>query len=889
QPLIIDNSPVTCPCLYRVVKTNDNCVIVSWVRFNNYDNYALYAQKISNTGQMLWAQNGELIMESGYYPVFQLAANNIGGTYIIYYNYSASNIYGINLDANTNNLWSANPDPLIINGYVENVVSDNAGGVIINYHCLTTNESVRVVRINSNHDILWDVLIANNTPFYDLDLTVIGSGDYLVWWRYQGNVIGQRIDIEGNTYWEENGIVINDQTIYSDAEANIVGDQDNFYMTYTIEAPAPSTDKIFKIQKYDLDANAVWENGTILSASYCYYTDLIVDTDQNYYITWKQDYTIYSQKVDTDGNKLWGDEGVVLDSSAEFEWTQGGLQINELNGNLFYMWQPIYDHHSFLLYQVLGANGNFLLPEDGIEIQSGLYTTPNAIYNYRLIGNDESGYCLWEDLRSGQYRIFAQRTSPEGVDYFPEFGITITDTAFHAQTDFVAVDLPEGGVAIAWSEVKENEELKRVRWQILSPDGTLHNPNGIDITNNVVSDQTDPQIDVVDDEIIIAWMEDDKIKVQKLVNYFPVWGDNGSLLVENGNTEHFLLEGNYIKFDFGDVDYFHRIDENGNLASGWATPGVELTLSSYSIKNMNYYNDDLVFCWQTNNSGIKSYGFQILNSEGEYAFLDNGFVIAENVTYFDHIFLFDGCINLFHEDETGSYFVMERYDLEGNVIWDGITIPADDFYFYQEAVKIGDNFLFVWCNTFDGISHSFMMQMIDAEGNLLPSHVVPDDFRLYSDRSDFQLVSTTDNDAAILFQRGYDVSSDTSFFLNGMVMYNVSASDVPINENEIVNTAKCRLSNYPNPFNPSTTISFNLTAKSAKDAKIEIYNSKGQKVKVLECSNFFAANTRESYSNCSVTWNGDNENNNPVASGIYLYKLVAGEKELAAKKMLLLK
>ena len=35
------------------------------------------------------------------------------------------------------------------------------------------------------------------------------------------------------------------------------------------------------------------------------------------------------------------------------------------------------------------------------------------------------------------------------------------------------------------------------------------------------------------------------------------------------------------------------------------------------------------------------------------------------------------------------------------------------------------------------------------------------------------------------------------------------------------------LSNYPNPFNPSTTISFNLTAKDSKNAKINIYNLKG--------------------------------------------------------------
>ncbi|NQV17307.1 MAG: T9SS type A sorting domain-containing protein [Armatimonadetes bacterium] len=90
-----------------------------------------------------------------------------------------------------------------------------------------------------------------------------------------------------------------------------------------------------------------------------------------------------------------------------------------------------------------------------------------------------------------------------------------------------------------------------------------------------------------------------------------------------------------------------------------------------------------------------------------------------------------------------------------------------------------------------------------------------------------------------------------------------------------------QLSNYPNPFNPSTTISFNISRKDAKHAKIEIYNIKGQKIKTLLAGNLEKGTH-------SVIWNGMDSNNKPVASGIYFYKLSAG-KETAMKKMLLLK
>ncbi|HPR18225.1 MAG TPA: T9SS type A sorting domain-containing protein [Candidatus Cloacimonadota bacterium] len=100
--------------------------------------------------------------------------------------------------------------------------------------------------------------------------------------------------------------------------------------------------------------------------------------------------------------------------------------------------------------------------------------------------------------------------------------------------------------------------------------------------------------------------------------------------------------------------------------------------------------------------------------------------------------------------------------------------------------------------------------------------------------------------------------------------------------------SNCRLSNYPNPFNPSTTISFDLTAKDAKSAKVEIYNIRGQKIKTLDCCNSFAAASKELSYSKTVVWDGTDSNNKPVSSGVYFYKLKAGDFE-KTRKMLLMK
>ncbi len=87
--------------------------------------------------------------------------------------------------------------------------------------------------------------------------------------------------------------------------------------------------------------------------------------------------------------------------------------------------------------------------------------------------------------------------------------------------------------------------------------------------------------------------------------------------------------------------------------------------------------------------------------------------------------------------------------------------------------------------------------------------------------------------------------------------------------------------NYPNPFNPTTTISFSVTQNS-DFVTLEIYNIKGQKVKTLVDRSFEKGNH-------SVTWNGTNENNQPVSSGIYFYKLKVNGTDVATSKCALLK
>lgn len=85
--------------------------------------------------------------------------------------------------------------------------------------------------------------------------------------------------------------------------------------------------------------------------------------------------------------------------------------------------------------------------------------------------------------------------------------------------------------------------------------------------------------------------------------------------------------------------------------------------------------------------------------------------------------------------------------------------------------------------------------------------------------------------------------------------------------------------NFPNPFNPETSISFQLSENS--NTELTIYNLKGQLVKKL-------INAHLEAGVYDIRWNGTDDRGNAVTSGIYFYKFQAG-KHTSVKKMILMK
>ena len=88
-----------------------------------------------------------------------------------------------------------------------------------------------------------------------------------------------------------------------------------------------------------------------------------------------------------------------------------------------------------------------------------------------------------------------------------------------------------------------------------------------------------------------------------------------------------------------------------------------------------------------------------------------------------------------------------------------------------------------------------------------------------------------------------------------------------------------KLENYPNPFNPETTISFSIPEDSK--VRIDVFNIKGQHIRTV-------VNGYLEPDFYNIIWNGKDENGKYASSGIYFYKMNTGDYT-SIKKMILMK
>jgi len=138
----------------------------------------------------------------------------------------------------------------------------------------------------------------------------------------------------------------------------------------------------------------------------------------------------------------------------------------------------------------------------------------------------------------------------------------------------------------------------------------------------------------------------------------------------------------------------------------------------------------------------------------------------------------------------------------------------------------------------------------------------------------FQDINSHDTTEVHVFAPMYEDADKTPSFLGSLTLEIGSASaaeqgalPVPMHLNQ----------NVPNPFNPSTMISYEISSDQA--VRLDIFDTSGQLVRHLVSEN-------QGPGSYSRLWDGNDDHGSAVASGLYLYRLSAGDAEVSRRMTL---
>ncbi|MCK4312403.1 MAG: T9SS type A sorting domain-containing protein, partial [Candidatus Cloacimonetes bacterium] len=356
------------------------------------------------------------------------------------------------------------------------------------------------------------------------------------------------------------------------------------------------------------------------------------------------------------------------------------------------------------------------------------------------------------------------------------------------------------------------------------------------------------------------------------------------------------LEFNHFVNHYGG-SYFLKIQTTSNGGATWNT-GWELEVNS----NIGPLQENIYFTTPDIGSDSLRIAFTF---EGDswninYWYIDD--VFCESCGYYI------GYISLNVELQGGN----------GNI--EDVEVAINNQTFHPDS--LGNVFLELWQGNYD-ISAELTGYFPAFENNVLimcndttyvdiELHFLEPPFNLYFEIVAPHVVLNWNAPQTALYVTGYKVYRDDELIAETTELYYMDGN-VPIGIHEYYVTAKygeyesgpsniievelteadgmliptiTKLTgNYPNPFNPSgagrspeTVIKFSI--KDAGYVKLDIFNTKGQRVRIL-INNYLEPDFY------NIIWNGKNNIGKNVSSGIYFYKLKAGEYSKTRKMLLL--
>jgi len=934
DPLLIDGKPdrQEDPVITR---TSDNNYVIAWIDFSADLDGDVYAQKINNQGQLLWQTGGKPVCtNTGVQISLNMEADNNGGVFIVWVDdrNPSKDLFGQRLNSSGNPVWLGNGIAIAdgMGDEIQNtMLPDGQGGMIIAYtHSYVGEDNLYAKRFDASGNMVWAnplTLSAVAGSQTNVRMAALSGGDFVFTWQDQRNtdpdIFAQKINLNGQPQWGEYAVVYSDQNGLARPQLNprIVDTSDNGVIIVWEDNRLDTQNPDLFAQKMSAAGTRLWtDNGIALcTAEFAQIGPrLAADTNGGCYVVWDDlrngnspNDDIYAQHLSSTGVALWDANGKGICTAAN---QQTGSLVKYAGNTIYVCWMDLRNGSAGIDYQALNEAGTVLLEPNGKQVFWGLSgDTPKD--NYLILPRSNDSVIVWQDTRFANdgYRIYFQFLNNDGSVDLETNGRPVTTAVGGEQKNPHAVVTPDDQIAVVWEDARGNNP--KVYAQLLSATGDrLWGDTGLELTNSDPLRQKDPKIGYYNGSFYIGWSNSDQINTsffyhvygQRIQNGQKMWGPDGVMIstlptnFQNNECTLFSLENNYYVWhrvnpsENSQTIWVKRVNESGGPDTGWLEEGLKAstysTLPVIQLLPKTHITPEGIFVmWKDlRNDFILNYWGQHISAAGTRLWDPLGVDLADNQREQEKPAITanaSGITFVWCENINGMHDIMgQKYSLSGNVLWNPqgyYVVQKDSTQSNPTLINYGNGgYLSAWTDFF-GIESDIYYRFIRENGEMVSQNTGGDILCNAGKQQYDPMAAPIGSTAYVVWADGRSSGKTEILGLYAQRVNNEVGSAVEDNTSPAL-TAFNLKQNHPNPFNPSTTISFSLKQNSPA-LELNIYNLKGQKVK-----NLFSGKLEKG--DHSLVWDGKDESGLGVGSGIYFYRLSDG-KNTQQRKMILMK
>jgi hypothetical protein len=367
----------------------------------------------------------------------------------------------------------------------------------------------------------WNINPAVNTPVcvqpynqQDVHIVTDGAGGGIMTWidfrndaaQNNGDIFAQRINKDGYTLWNANGIVLCTQAADQTAPAITESDSGSAIVAWTDQRNG--TRDIYA-QKTDSSGNILWvaDGATVaLKNATQQNVHLVSDGAGGAIIVWEDSvngaFDIYAQRLSNAGAAMWTAGGVAVCSISQAQINP--KIISDGAGGAIITWQDFRNGNDYNIYtQKINSSGAVQWIVNGVAISTG----PGTQSNPKLRGDGSGGAIIaWQDKRSGfNFDVYAQRVNSAGVAQWTINGVVICN----ATDNQSAIDMTNENISGAIISWKDNRALNNdIYAQLINLSGIVQwAANGVAIANGTTEQINPNAVGDGSGGAIIVWQD----------------------------------------------------------------------------------------------------------------------------------------------------------------------------------------------------------------------------------------------------------------------------------------------------------------------------------------------------------------------------------------------